>query len=238
MCTVSVVAHRRGIRLMCNRDERRTRAAALPPLERRLGGQVALFPVDPEGGGTWVGVNHRGVILALLNRSVDLAGRPPGRLTSRGRIVPRLLRASSIDEAIREAGALPAAQFAPFRLVIVQGAVYATVTGGGARAAITALGVVSRPRMFSSSLGDAVVEHARRRVFDNLVAANPDRPLVAQRVFHRHQWADRRDISVSMARPDSRTVSRTCVDVDYVDGRVSMSYQPIDDDSASWDVAC
>ena len=54
---------------MCNRDERRSRPAALPPQVHDLGGRLAAFPVDPRGGGSWVGVNDVGIVVTLLNVS-------------------------------------------------------------------------------------------------------------------------------------------------------------------------
>ena len=69
MCTVTVVPHETGIRVMCNRDERRSRPAALPPQVHDLGGRLAAFPVDPRGGGSWVGVNDAGIVVTLLNVS-------------------------------------------------------------------------------------------------------------------------------------------------------------------------
>ena len=239
MCTISIVAHRRGVRMVCNRDERRTRAAAWAPRERRVGRQSALFPVDPQSGGTWVGVNRLGLIAALLNRSVDGGGRPASRLTSRGLIVPRLLASSSIDEAVQAVQSLPRDRFAPFRVVLTQGGLYAAVTGGGGElAAITELGVLGRPRVFSSSsLGDELVETFRHRLFHDLLAASRGRPLAAQAALHRHQWADRPEISVLMERREARTVSRSQVDVDYPSGRVWLLYEPVAD-AATWATAC
>ena len=37
--------------------------------------------------------------------------------------------------------------------------------------------------------------------------------MVAQSVFHRHQWRSRRDISVRMERAEAKTVSHTFVSV-------------------------
>ena len=57
MCTVTLMRYDGGVRLACNRDERRDRPAALPPTSYACGKQRAIFPVDPVGGGTWIGVN-------------------------------------------------------------------------------------------------------------------------------------------------------------------------------------
>lgn len=73
MCTVTVVPSGDGFRLGCNRDERRDRALASLPSVHHLPHRTAIFPVDPLGQGTWVGVNGAGVAAALLNRTIDSA---------------------------------------------------------------------------------------------------------------------------------------------------------------------
>ena len=70
-----------------------------------------------------------------------------------------------------------------------------------------------RPVMFtSSSLGDAIVETPRRRLFEELVLAGDDW-LRGQFRFHRHRWDEQPEISIQMARQDAATVSRTTIDV-------------------------
>jgi hypothetical protein len=48
---------------------------------------------------------------------------------------------------------------------------------------------------------------------------------MGQRVFHRHAWPARPEISVLMSRPDAATVSRTVLDVS--DGAIRMHYSRI-----------
>lgn len=202
-----------GFRLVCNRDEQRDRPPAIPPHISCLQDRAAIFPVDPVGGGTWVGVNDAGVAAALLNRTVDTAariGRWPPR--SRGLIIPALLGCESLADALDVTAALDPTRFDLFRLVVVQTNTVAVVTSNGFALSIEA-NDFSRPLMLtSSSLGDAVVEPPRRRLFEQLVEKE-GAWLRAQARFHRHRWRSNADISVTMERPDARTVSRTLIDV-------------------------
>ena len=66
MCTVSWLPEPGGFTLCFNRDERRTRGAALPPESRRAGGRAFLAPYDSDHGGTWLAVNDAGLALGLL----------------------------------------------------------------------------------------------------------------------------------------------------------------------------
>jgi hypothetical protein len=212
MCTVTLVPHAAGVRVMCNRDERRTRASAAPPARHRLGSRDAIYPRDPEGGGTWIGVNDAGLVLALLNvhdRPRDLLSEP----RSRGIIVRGLVTCETLAEAVSAAAAIDLRRFAPFRLVLLQDRVVAVATTAGGKMAVSTLGV-DVPLLFTSSgLGDARVAGPRQQLFDRLVVRGQGGWLMGQARFHRHQWPQRPDLSVRMERGDALTVSRTTVDV-------------------------
>lgn len=235
MCTVTLVPMPGGFRLIANRDERRSRQSALGPRAHAAGSRRAVFPVDAAAGGSWVGVNDRGLAVALLNRYAapadplravpDGAGAPlasePGRIT-RGALVPLLLACSDMPSALASAWTIDRRRFAPFRLVLAHRAGAALITSAPDRWSVRAL-PLDAPLMFTSSaLGDAHVDAPRRRLFTRLMAAGW---ADGQRAFHRHRWPLRPDISVVMARPDARTVSRTTVDCG---GRgPALSYEPL-----------
>lgn len=235
MCTVSVVPLIGGCRLMCNRDERLTRAQALPPAIQRLGCRTAIFPVDPDGGGTWVGANDVGLAAALLNRTDAVAGAEGGSagrwdrgdaLETRGAIVPAVLGAGSLEAAVAIARSLPRHRYLPFRLLLVHGREAAVVVAGSRDYRDVRM-PLDRPLMLaSSSLGDARADGPRRALFARMMrGADVPSWLRAQRRFHAHAWTDRPDVSVTMARADARTVSRTTCDVrPHV---VTMTYEPL-----------
>lgn len=211
MCTVSIVPNGGGFRVISNRDERRDRAVALEPRVEAVGFRSAVMPIDPAGGGSWIGVNDAGLVAALLNRhdGPQLSDRS---FTSRGSIVRRALACDSVDAAVQSVRTLDAARFQPFRLVIVQSGHIALVAGGACEFA-DAKSPVDHPYMFTaSSRGDLFVDAPRRRLFECLMD-HMGNQLDAQSLFHRHQWVDKRDVSVLMERTDAATVSRTVVDV-------------------------
>jgi hypothetical protein len=231
MCTVTVVPLENGFRLCCNRDERRERPTASPPIVQTFGCGRAMFPVDPISQGTWVAVNDAGLTMALLNRStdsIDLRDSKPR--VSRGRIIPALLACGSVDEALEHCSKLDAASFDGFRLLMVQNAL-AIIMTSDARALTHEVTNLSRPMMWtSSSLGDAVVEGPRRKLFDRLFDEDRGTWLPAQRRFHRHRWRRHPEISVMMERRDARTVSRTAIDVrSHV---ITLTYRPVGSPSA------
>lgn len=213
MCTVSVIAQPGLLRLVSNRDERRSRAAALPPSLRSIDGVRMLAPTDPVSGGTWIAGNAAGLAIALLNvNPANPDGRIPPR--SRGHIVPSLARYNSLDQVADAASQIDTRLYAPFRLVVVHAG------DPDVLELVPALHKAERrtlaiPRMFTSSgLGDAQVEGPRRELFDRLVideGAGDRRTLQDQ--FHAHRWRDRPELSVWMARDDAWTVSRTVMEI-------------------------
>ena len=214
MCTVTIVPVGDGFRLACNRDEQRDRPPALPPAIHGLSRRAAIFPVDPAGPGTWVGVNDASLAAALLNRSPDsIAPLDTRRRCSRGLIIPYLLECASLTDAVQRGTSVNPGDFNRFRVAMVQRGTVATLMSDGAELAVE-ISDLARPMMLtSSSLGDELVEKPRRRLFERLFGGENRSWVQAQILFHRHQWRSRRDISVRMERAEAKTVSQTFVSV-------------------------
>ena len=227
MCTVTVIPlGDAGFRLVTNRDERRDRPAAIPP--RRVvvpdAGIAALWPVDPTGGGTWVGVSDLGVAASTLNFNLrpDTETPRPPKARSRGAIIPAILSAPTAADAIAAVQALRIDAMLPFRLIAVDAAESWIARWDGESLAIDR--AESGPVcLVSSGLGDALVQ-PRLELFDQEVLHLGSTPA-RQDAYHAHRWPDRPEISVAMERAAARTVSRTIVEV--VPARVTMRYIPI-----------
>jgi hypothetical protein len=225
MCTVTVVPARDTIRLACNRDELRSRPAALPPRIQQFGQHRAVLPVDPTAGGTWVAVNDAGLALALLNvNAKKLPFAMPTAPQSRGKIIPALLQADTPLSAAFSALRLDPAQYAPFRLLLVNSREGVELRSDGTRIRLVWRLGLTRPQLFTSSgLGDQAVEAPRRQLFSEFFG-RPGDPLAQQDAFHRHRWPDRPHLSVCMERQDARTVSHTVVCLGQ--DRVTLTYHP------------
>lgn len=239
MCTVTILPlPGGGLRLVHNRDEQRGRAAGLPPRMTRVGERSVLAPVDPAGGGTWVGVNDAGLVACVLNANPpegpgQAADGAAGPRRSRGGLVLAALRcadgaaaAQAVVDAVAsdEAGGDTRGRFdgvegaraayPPFTLVVAEPA-WARVwvvrrAAWQGSVEMAAESIAAGPRLWTSSgLGDALVEGPRRGLFARMLEGSPS--AEAQDAFHAHAWADRGALSVRMARADARTVSRTVV---------------------------
>lgn len=225
MCTVTVIpvtadaariSRSPLVRLVCNRDEQWSRPVSNGPVLRRLGSRAAIMPVDPPSGGTWIGANDSGLVACLLNANPPvIAGATPKRppRASRGMIVPALLAAESIDEALDLAGGIDVRQFPPFRVLVLSADSFLIASSDGASLTLSESAPLQSPLLLTSSgLGDHLVEHPRRDLFDRMLSNTPD-PLAAQDRFHEHRWSDKPHLSVLMSRPDARTVCRCVVDL-------------------------
>lgn len=226
MCTVSVIGLREGFRLACNRDELISRPTAQRPVTRQFGGRAAVLPLDPLSLGTWVAVNDVGLTMALLNANprlrLDLVDR--SNRETRGRIIPSLLHCFDADEAYELAAAIEPHRFPPFRLVVIDGAMWAEMRSDGWDLTRSLRRFDGSPLMFTSSgLGDHIVEQPRRELFDRMVRPNPCPGT--QDAFHSHHWPDRSYLSVTMTRDDARTVSRTVIEVRG--GAAQLKYAPL-----------
>lgn len=128
MCSLLLawkVINNAPILLAMNRDEAYDRPATGP---RMLNADpCAIAPVDERAGGTWLGVNDHGLVIAIANRE----GGPEGR-RSRGQLVRDLLGTDTADEARTFlASVLSEHTYAGFHLLLIdpEDAFYVTWDG-------------------------------------------------------------------------------------------------------------
>lgn len=133
MCTVVLLirpGHQSPLVLAANRDEMLDREWDLP---------AAHWPEQPDviagrdrsAGGTWMGLNSRGVVAAVLNRPGSL-GRAPGK-RSRGELPLLALGGNSASEAAAVVAGLDAGAWRSFNLVLADrsGAIFVRGLGHG-----------------------------------------------------------------------------------------------------------
>lgn len=220
MCTLSLIRgpflEGAGVaalrwRLVFNRDERRTRAEAVPPRVHRHGAVLAVYPRDPEGRGTWIAATGTGLVFALLN---DTEAPEPSAVRgregpiSRGRVIPRLLGATSLEDVEDRLRDVPPGRHRPFRLMVVGEAGALEVIEADHRAVIRH--APGPPFMrTSSSVRPAASRLLRAELFAQMVPlASPS----AQDRFHAHTWPGAPGASVLMSREDAATVSITTIE--------------------------
>lgn len=230
MCTVSILrapwtdaGADDGLlwRVVCNRDEQRSRRPAVPPVAGGCATRRVVYPLDPEGRGTWIAATSAGLVFTLLNETEAVVAPIPARPVSRGLVIPLLASSGSIEEVADRLGRFRPGLHRPFRLLVSADAHVLEAVSGPALA-LTLHRAQPRLLRTSSSLEPDAIRRRRTALFDALVAVPS---LAAQARFHAHRWPGAPEASVLMARPDARTVSVTTVDV--FARSIRLAYRPV-----------
>lgn len=238
MCTLTAINLRTGearvgYRLVMNRDESRSRGRALPPEWREVGGVRAIWPVDPDGGGTWIAAAQTGLTLALVNSFPEpMPGAPADRM-SRGLVIPSLIASDGLEGVVAGLDGIAVERLAPFRLVAVDlaqsenGVEPRMLVVDWDRQELAVETHLDGPIcLVSSGLGDSAVS-ARLELFEEVLVGG-GLSIKAQDRLHAHRWPERPEISVMMAREAARTVSVTTVEcVAGADVPVRMVYREV-----------
>ena len=219
MCTATWLSHADGFELFFNRDESLQRGSARPPELLTQEGVRCVAPVDVDAGGTWLGVNERGLALGLLN-GWDRRGAPDG-LRSRGLLVRDLLGARGASDVARRLTREELSAYRAFLLVVLE---------PGAEPALHAWdgdqlrrGRAASP-LCSSSFDRGRAQREREQVFAQLRREQGalDAELLA--AFQRSHLPERGPWSPCMHRAEACTVSSSRVRVDARE--ISFRYAP------------
>lgn len=223
MCTVSFLPSSRGFFLAMNRDEKKSRVQALPPRLRRAGSCRCLYPSEP-GGGSWVGVNDRGLTLALINWYEKPQAARAGSL-SRGVVIPHLLCAEDLEAAAALLSELPLKRIKPFRLIAIsasQEAIREWRWDG--KALKTQKPGWRRRHWFSSGFDENLANRKRRGAVNAKAGATSAGTPAWLRQLHRSHHPARGAFSICMHRDDAETVSYT--EIATTGRQAKMRYAP------------
>ncbi|MEP6571334.1 MAG: NRDE family protein [Gemmatimonadota bacterium] len=217
MCTLSWVPEPSGYTILFSRDERRDRMPAIAPSEGMSRGIRFLAPRDPDAGGTWIGVNERGVTLAMLNRYdvSPLDSREPNPVAgsvSRGLLLAGLLDVESesvVDARLRGA---ELGIYRPFTLVVFAAGAIPQVREWDGQA-LSSSWVEGAGLAAASSSAGADVAAQRASLFGARAAQEGRLTADLLERLHRAHVPDRGAVSVCMHRAEAVTVSFSRVTV-------------------------
>lgn len=223
MCTLTFVPTENGYVAGMNRDEKLTRARALPPKRFDFPGASAVFPRE-ESGGTWIGCNSHGNLLALLNWNA-VGPRLDGRnLRSRGVLIPELIGANDLTNTHARYAQLDLHGVSPFRLVgaFLGESVIAEWRWDGFRRQEFQFRWEKR-HWFSSSASDALARRERGRACDKAGKEGSMGPVSWVRNLHQSHDPVPGPFSICVHRKDVATVSYT--EVRCSGEGIAMSYR-------------
>jgi uncharacterized protein with NRDE domain len=197
-----------------NRDEDKARPVGIPPQEfLTKSGIRYLAPIDPQGGGTWMLANERGIVVTLLNwYDKDVPEpRDEKRFRSRGLLVKGLADVISSGELESRMKSEELKEYPPFHLLgFAPGEpVFQMNWDGNAPRFLERNESDSIPVMSSSSFESGEVLKARNETFCNRERAD----LESFEAFQSNDGEDSTAFTPRMNRPDAQTWSRSRVDV-------------------------
>ena len=223
MCTLTFVPTENGYLASMNRDEKLIRPHALPPKRFDFPGATAVFPRE-HSGGTWIGCNRHGNLLALLNWNDVVPPFGGAILRSRGTLIPELIGAVDFANTQACLACLDLNQVPPFRLVgaFLGESIIGEWLWDGLRQQEFQFAWAKR-HWFSSGVSDALAWQQRGQTCDN---AKRDRSMdLVSWVRNLHQSHDPvpGPFSICVHREDAATVSYT--EVRCSGEGISMSYR-------------
>ena len=223
MCTLTWVKQDSSYEIFFNRDELLTRQEEIPPSLHKKDRVQFLAPVDPQGQGTWVGVNDRGVTLCLANMypSRRIEGK---HYKSRGQLLWSLLANPSLRDVIDQLKGQDLKEFLEFRIV-----------GFSLREKICILQFNEGELKIntdaedcypitSSSFQSQVVQDGREKHFEEIVGRS--RKLTAEILdnYQKSTYPTLSAYSVCMKRDNACTKSYSRIKVD--EKEIIFTYQP------------
>lgn len=152
------------------RDENPQRLKSSIPITTEKSGMKFLSPLDPLGGGTWIGVNMKGCVIILLNGAFENHKRKSDYPKSRGLIVTELL---STEMPVVEWSLMDLDHIEPFTLLVwTEEKLFQLVWDGEEKHRI--LKDHRQAHIWSSStLYNIEAKTIREKCFQNWIAMNP-----------------------------------------------------------------
>lgn len=182
MCTVTYIPKGNDSFILThNRDENIKRAIASPPLLKKINGINHIFPVDPNSGGTWIGLSENNRIACLLNGGQTKHTPQPPYRHSRGRIILDYFGYSDFDSFLKNYNFN---QLEPFTFLIFENeTIYELILN---EKYIKVRNIdKNKPFIYSSStLYSHDIKSKRQIEFYKWYEQNPDKKLEDILIFH------------------------------------------------------
>lgn len=223
MCTLTFIPAQEGYVAGMNRDEKRTRPLAISPKRFNFTGGASIYPRESSGG-TWIGCNSHGNLLALLNWN-DVRPQFGGtKVRSRGVLIPALISGEDLADAHSRYMQLDLNGVLPFRLIgafLGESAITEWRWDGLRRQELRF--AWEKRHWFSSSVSDALAQRGRGRACEKAERDGSMELVSWVRSLHRSHDPIPGPFSVCVHRKDAATVSYT--EVRCSGEGASMSYR-------------
>lgn len=219
MCTVTILNHGTARVITMNRDEQKSRSAELPP--SYFDKSDVFAPRDGNAGGTWTGVNDRGIFACLLNSYVakTACANPP----SRGLVIPAILKSAEPFITVETCNF---SAYMPFRLILGDISQAFFYHWNGQYLSKETLNLTSGVMISSSSWQEQAVLTVRHQAFTAWQAAGSAFDELGLPSIHRFQPKDNAESGILVSRPNTHTTSITQIVLANDTSSPQMRYHP------------
>lgn len=227
MCTATYIPLKNGCLFGANRDEHLQRKNALPPQFTQINEKQALYPVDGEKGGTWVGILENGLMACLLNGAFEPHEHQPPYRKSRGLIIPELFEYGEPGTFVKQADFTG---IEPFTLLMIPGSDSAQsiveLRWDGSEKHVQYLDP-GKPHLWASSpLNPQALLKKKTDWFREWLAKNDSPDLQALSAFHHQTNPDQPEEGILMrSEKQVQTVSITLIERSNTEAK--MDYEDL-----------
>ncbi len=227
MCTITWTAEQLSYEIFFNRDELKTRAKASPPQIYKQNGISTIFPLDPDGSGTWIFINDRGISAALLNYNVPLEKR---EYKSRGTLLTEICFESDRDKMLQLIIEKKLEQYRGFTLCLFEPGTQPFLYRWNGKE-ITPIN--ENQPIVSSSYKLKEVRENRKMFYKSIIAENGNSNSTHLE-FHKSHIPEKSYRSTCMHRADAETISFSQISCDEKSIRFTyMGTSPCRDSTGS-----
>ncbi len=191
------------------RDESPLRQASVPPAVFEGADTRYIMPLDPLGGGSWIGMNDRNTAMILLNGAFEKHISLPPYVMSRGLVVKKLLDSSLpvVDWLL-----MPMAGVEPYTLIVFTDGLLFRLTWDGVEKHRQPLDVNTCHIFSSATLYDAEARLQRAHLFHNWMAMRP--PVDKLSLLDFFNSVDDSMNGFIINREKVKTLSYSCINLD------------------------
>jgi hypothetical protein len=214
MCTVTYLPRADNTFILThNRDEQLSRGNAIPPEMAVINNRKCIYPMDPKGSGTWIGVREDGMVACLLNGGFDKHIPDPPYKHSRGLIILKLFELKDLNKLLEF---YDFNGIEPFTLIVKEQNILMEVVWDGSRLFPRNLDAEA-PHIYSSTTLYNEESRLKRSIwFLDWLQLYPDYDVKDIRCFHNYGGEGDTSIDLVMQRDNSlRTVSITSIECNH-----------------------
>ena len=206
MCTITWWNQPDSYEVFFNRDELRNRSCGLSPRQYQYAGVNYLCPLDPDGGGTWLLVNHYAVTIGVINKYTEFY-KVGGLRVSRGLLVKSLADCKTPRAIEKRLRALELSHYAPFMLysIALNSDAYTYYWNGKDLVCNSYKYCINA--LTSSSYKNEEVSSYREKVYSKILADSQQLNADNLWSYHSAHNPELPAHSVFMSREDGQTVS-------------------------------